>query len=92
MSCFDNPGDGHHESITLSAESIDGNRLHLKKIASCRCAGSVEATAEWLAREVRSGDAVLVLGGGRSYRIAERLLEFLRERQTGRSGDTSATR
>jgi len=39
--------------------------------------GSVEATAAWLAREVREGDAVLVMGGGRSYRIAELLLEAL---------------
>jgi UDP-N-acetylmuramate--alanine ligase len=39
--------------------------------------GSVEATARWLAGEVRPGDAVLVMGGGRSYRIAELLLEHL---------------
>ena len=39
--------------------------------------GSVEATAAWLAGEVRPGDAVLVMGGGRSYRIAELLLEAL---------------
>jgi len=39
--------------------------------------GSVEATAAWLAREVRDGDAVLVMGGGRSYRIAELLIEAL---------------
>jgi len=39
--------------------------------------GSVEATAGWLAGEVRSGDAVLVMGGGRSYRIGELLLEHL---------------
>jgi GTP cyclohydrolase I len=39
--------------------------------------GSVEATADALAREVRSGDAVLVMGGGASYRIGERLLERL---------------
>jgi UDP-N-acetylmuramate--alanine ligase len=42
--------------------------------------GSVEATATWLAGEVRPGDAVLVMGGGRSYRIGELLLEAL-ERQ-----------
>ena len=42
--------------------------------------GSVEATADWLAGEVRSGDAVLVMGGGRSYRIGERLLERLADR------------
>jgi UDP-N-acetylmuramate--alanine ligase len=39
--------------------------------------GSVEATAAWLADRVRPGDAVLVMGGGRSYRIAELLLEHL---------------
>jgi UDP-N-acetylmuramate--alanine ligase len=42
--------------------------------------GSVEATAAWLAREVRADDAVLVMGGGRSYRIAELLLEALTDR------------
>lgn len=39
--------------------------------------GSVEATAAWLAGEVRDGDAVLVMGGGRSYRIGELLLQHL---------------
>jgi UDP-N-acetylmuramate--alanine ligase len=39
--------------------------------------GSVEATAERLAAEVRSDDVVLVMGGGRSYVIAERLVELL---------------
>ena len=43
--------------------------------------GSVEATADRLATEVRAGDVVLVMGGGRSYRIGERLLELLGERQ-----------
>jgi UDP-N-acetylmuramate--alanine ligase len=42
--------------------------------------GSVEATAAWLAGEVRGGDAVLVMGGGRSYRIGELLLEHLEAR------------
>jgi len=39
--------------------------------------GSVEETARWLAGHVAEGDAVLVMGGGRSYRIAELLLESL---------------
>jgi UDP-N-acetylmuramate--alanine ligase len=39
--------------------------------------GSVDATADWLAEAVRPGDVVLVMGGGRSYRIGERLLELL---------------
>jgi UDP-N-acetylmuramate--alanine ligase len=42
--------------------------------------GSVEATADWLARRVQPGDAVLVMGGGRSYRIGELLLEGLGRR------------
>jgi hypothetical protein len=41
--------------------------------------GSVEVTADWLSGEVRAGDAVLVMGGGRSYRVGERLLERLAE-------------
>jgi UDP-N-acetylmuramate--alanine ligase len=40
-------------------------------------AGSVEATAAWLADRVQPGDVVLVMGGGRSYRIGELLLEQL---------------
>jgi UDP-N-acetylmuramate--alanine ligase len=39
--------------------------------------GTVEETAAWLAGQVRDGDAVLVMGGGRSYRIGELLLEHL---------------
>jgi UDP-N-acetylmuramate-alanine ligase len=42
--------------------------------------GSVEATGRWLAREARAGDVVLVMGGGRSYRIGEVLLEELARR------------
>jgi UDP-N-acetylmuramate--alanine ligase len=41
--------------------------------------GAVDATAEWLSREVRPGDAVLVMGGGNSYRIASGLLQRLEE-------------
>jgi UDP-N-acetylmuramate--alanine ligase len=39
--------------------------------------GSVEATARHLATAVRSGDVVLVMGGGRSYQIGRLLLEEL---------------
>jgi UDP-N-acetylmuramate--alanine ligase len=39
--------------------------------------GPVEATADRLAGAVRRGDVVLVMGGGHSYRIGERLLERL---------------
>ena len=42
-------------------------------------AGSVEATAIYLAEHVQRGDVVLVMGGGRSYVIAARLVELLDE-------------
>ena len=43
--------------------------------------GSVEATADALAPLVEPGDVVLVMGGGRSSVIAERLVEALRRGQ-----------
>ena len=42
--------------------------------------GSVEETASYLAAQVKPNDVVLVLGGGRSYVIADRLVEALRAR------------
>jgi UDP-N-acetylmuramate--alanine ligase len=42
--------------------------------------GSPEATADRLVELVRPGDVVLVMGGGRSYVIAERLVEGLAAR------------
>jgi UDP-N-acetylmuramate--alanine ligase len=41
--------------------------------------GPVEATTDRLADQVRPGDAVLVMGGGHSYRIATGLLRRLEE-------------
>jgi UDP-N-acetylmuramate--alanine ligase len=55
------------------AEAVSRHRPDLVVAAP----GSVEATARWLAGEVRAGDAVLVMGGGKSYRIGELLLEAL---------------
>jgi UDP-N-acetylmuramate--alanine ligase len=39
--------------------------------------GSIESTADYLAEHVQRGDVVLVMGGGRSYVIATRLVELL---------------
>jgi UDP-N-acetylmuramate--alanine ligase len=58
------------------AEAVSRRRPGLISVAP----GSVEATARWLAGAVRSGDAVLVMGGGRSYRIGELLVEELNAR------------
>ena len=60
-------------SAAALAEAVGRHRAAIPHAAP----GSVEATAAWLAGEVRPGDAVLVMGGGRSYRIGELLLEAL---------------
>jgi UDP-N-acetylmuramate--alanine ligase len=39
--------------------------------------GSPEETARWLSARVTAGDVVLVMGGGRSYVISERLVAHL---------------
>ncbi|HEY1168809.1 MAG TPA: cyanophycin synthetase [Candidatus Limnocylindrales bacterium] len=63
-------------SIT-SAAALAEATARLRPGLTAVAPGSVERTAAWLANEVRAGDAVLVMGGGRSYRIAELLLEAL---------------
>jgi UDP-N-acetylmuramate--alanine ligase len=63
-------------SVTSSealASAVRSRRAGIPAVAP----GTVEDTAAWLARNVQEGDAVLVMGGGRSYRIAELLLEHL---------------
>ena len=42
--------------------------------------GTVEETAAWLTGRVEPGDVVLVMGGGRSYVIADRLAAYLAAR------------
>jgi UDP-N-acetylmuramate--alanine ligase len=63
-------------SAAALAEAVASLRPELPVFAP----GSVEQTADRLADEVRSGDVVLVMGGGASYRIGERLLERLEAR------------
>jgi UDP-N-acetylmuramate--alanine ligase len=61
-------------SAAALAEAVARQRPGVVAVAP----GSVEATSAWLAKEVRPGDAVLVMGGGKSYRIAELLVQALR--------------
>ncbi|HTK44419.1 MAG TPA: cyanophycin synthetase [Patescibacteria group bacterium] len=63
-------------SIT-SSEALATSVRKLRPGMTAVAPGSVEATARWLADNVAEGDAVLVMGGGKSYRIAELLLEHL---------------
>ena len=60
-------------SAAALAEAVAAQRPGITASAP----GSVEATATWLVREVRPGDVVLVMGGGKSYRIAELLVRAL---------------
>jgi UDP-N-acetylmuramate--alanine ligase len=63
-------------SITSPAKLAAAVRVRRPEMPSVS-PGSVEATAMWLAEHVAEGDAVLVMGGGKSYRIADLLLEHL---------------
>jgi UDP-N-acetylmuramate--alanine ligase len=60
-------------SATALADAVAIRRPGIPVLAP----GDVDATADALAAEVRPGDAVLVMGGGHSYRIGERLLARL---------------
>jgi UDP-N-acetylmuramate--alanine ligase len=60
-------------SSEILAKAVRARRPGITSVAP----GSVEDTAAWLARNVHENDAVLIMGGGHSYRIAELLLEAL---------------
>ena len=60
-------------SAARLAEAVQRVRADLPVAAT----GTPEDTADWLAAAVRPGDVVLAMGGGRSYRIPERLLQRL---------------
>ncbi len=69
---------GRDTDLTVtSSVALAAAVAHRRPLIPVAAPGSVEATARWLAREVHEGDAVLVMGGGQSYRIGELLLEHL---------------
>jgi UDP-N-acetylmuramate--alanine ligase len=65
------------KTITSAAALAEATAVRRPGLISV-APGTVEETAAWLAHEVRAGDAVLVMGGGKSYRIADLVLETLR--------------
>lgn len=65
------------DTTVASPERLVAAIRRLKPELPASASGSVAATAEHLARDVRSGDVVLVMGGGQSYQIGEQLLERL---------------
>jgi UDP-N-acetylmuramate--alanine ligase len=71
---------GRDPDTTVVSAADLANAVNKRNGARAKAPGSVEATAEYLAAEVKKGDVVLVMGGGRSYVIAERLVELLASR------------
>jgi len=69
---------GRDPDTTLTSAGELARAVHSAGGPAASAPGSVEATADYLANHVRRGDVVLVMGGGRSYVIAERLVDLLR--------------
>ena len=71
------------DTTIASAAGLAESVARLRPDIPVAAPGSVDATAAWLAGEVRPGDVVLVMGGGHSYRIATSLLQRLEETTSG---------
>ncbi len=74
---------GRDRDMTITSSAALAEAVSRRRPAPAVAPGSVERTADYLAGEVRAGDVVLVMGGGRSYVIAERLLELLSAQDGG---------
>jgi UDP-N-acetylmuramate--alanine ligase len=71
---------GRDTDTTVTSSSALAEAVNERAPGKAIAPGSVEATADCLESEVKSGDVVLVMGGGRSYVIAQRLVELLQSR------------
>ncbi len=69
---------GRDPDTTITSAAALAAAVGALGVPAASAPGSVEATADWLAGEVRHGDVVLVMGGGRSNVIADRLVATLR--------------
>jgi UDP-N-acetylmuramate--alanine ligase len=68
---------GRDPDTTLTSAAELAGAVHAAGGPPAVAPGSVEATADYLSEHVNRGDVVLVMGGGRSYVIAARLVELL---------------
>jgi UDP-N-acetylmuramate--alanine ligase len=68
---------GRDPDITITSATALANAVTERASSPATAPGSVEATADHVLTRVEPGDVVLVMGGGRSYVIAERLIEGL---------------
>jgi UDP-N-acetylmuramate--alanine ligase len=71
---------GRDPDTTITSASALATAVTARGRVPSIAPGSVEATADYLSAAVEPGDVVLVMGGGRSYVIAERLVESLERR------------
>ena len=74
---------GRDPDTTITSADALADAVNARGRAPAWSPGSVESTGDWLAQRVERGDVVLVMGGGRSYVIAERLVAALRARPAG---------
>jgi len=74
---------GRDPDTTITSAQALADAVNARGRAPAWAPGTVASTADWLAPRVKRGDVVLVMGGGRSYVIAERLLAHLRARAGG---------
>jgi UDP-N-acetylmuramate--alanine ligase len=70
---------GRDPDTTVTSSALLAEAVARRGLVAAAAPGSVEATADHLAVRVAPGDVVLVMGGGRSYVIADRLVRLLRE-------------
>jgi len=68
---------GRDPDTTITSAAALAEAVNRRRPTIASASGSVDQTAGHLAEHVRAGDVVVVMGGGRSYRIAELLLERL---------------
>jgi len=71
------PFSGAFRGAVLPSPAALADAVQRRRPTIASASGSVEETAARLAGQVRPGDVVVVMGGGRSYRIAELLIERL---------------
>jgi len=69
---------GRDPDTTITSSSALAEAVSGRGRVQAEAPGSVEATADYLAGNGKEGDVVLVMGGGRSYAIAVRLVELLK--------------
>jgi UDP-N-acetylmuramate--alanine ligase len=72
---------GRDPDTTITSAAALAGRIVNRGRTPAWAPGTVEDTADWLAPRVEAGDVVLVMGGGRSYVVADRLVTLLRARE-----------